>query len=242
VVVGAALLSLALYERAAAQCEFQVGPAVTASDGLEQDLFGASVALDGTTAVMGAPGDDHAGDASGSAYAFLRSAGVWAQQQKLIALDAAMLDGFGTEIGLSGNIVLVAAPGVDDPVAGEDAGAVYVFNRAGTVWTQTQKLTAPSPILYEEFGRSVAMDTATAIIGAPFNTLFREESGSVYVFIRVGAVWSELDNFGASDNFVHAQRGRMDLPAEAHHGGRDRRVRELRGPGCQPRGHRGESR
>jgi len=201
-IVGALFLTLVWSERAVAQCEFQVGPPVTAADGLEQDEFGASVAIDVDTAIMGAPGDDHAGDASGSAYVFIRSGAVWTQQAKLIALDADVGDRFGFDVANSGNIAFVGAPGDDFPIDVFDAGSVYVFNRAGTVWTQGQKLAKATPGLYEEFGRSVAMDTTTAFIGAPFNTLFREESGSVFVYIRSGLTWSLLDNFGASDNFI----------------------------------------
>lgn len=201
-IIGAWCLSLAWNEWAAGQCAFEVGPPVTASDGSEQDMFGACVALDGDTAVIGAPGDDHAGDASGSTYVFVRSGSSWTQQQKLVALDAETTDWFGSDVAVSGNIALVGAPGDDAPVDVFDAGAVYIFNRAGSVWTQGQKLAHSTPGLYEEFGRSVAMDTTTAFVGAPFNTLFREESGSVYVYIRSGLTWSLLDNFGASDNFI----------------------------------------
>ncbi|MEK6676753.1 MAG: hypothetical protein AABZ47_14005 [Planctomycetota bacterium] len=205
--IGVLMMNHACGGRAAAQCEFPIGPPVTGSDGLEQDLFGVSVALDGSTAVMGAPGDDHAGDASGSAYAFILSGGAWSQQQKLIASDAVADDFFGFDVALSGNIALVGAYGVDDAGVGADVGAVYVFNRSGAVWTQTQKLVHATPVLYEEFGHAVAMDTTTAMIGAPFNALFREEKGSVFVFIRVGATWSIHDNFDASDGFIDDRFG-----------------------------------
>ena len=43
---------------------------ITASDGVEDDLFGGSVAFSGAYAVVGACGDDVAGSNSGSAYIY----------------------------------------------------------------------------------------------------------------------------------------------------------------------------
>ena len=66
---------------------------LTASDGAASDYFGASVALSGDTALVGAyfgrcRGEWH----QGSAYVFVRSGGVWTEQQKLTASDGAAND------------------------------------------------------------------------------------------------------------------------------------------------------
>ena len=69
-----------------------------ASDGASADYFGWSVSVSGDTAVVGAYLDDvGANPDQGSAYVFVRSAGVWSQQQKLVASDGATGDYF--EIG-----------------------------------------------------------------------------------------------------------------------------------------------
>ena len=62
---------------------------LTASDGAYGDDFGSTVSIDGDTAVIGAYGD---GPWSGSAYVYVRSNGVWSEQQKLTASDGAEYD------------------------------------------------------------------------------------------------------------------------------------------------------
>ena len=100
------------------------------------DRFGNSVAISGETVVVGAVGDDGAaGDNQGSAYVFARSGGVWSEQQKLEASDAAANDSFGSSVAISGKTVVVGAP-FDDGSAGIDQGSAYVsgpvpFNFSG---------------------------------------------------------------------------------------------------------------
>ena len=85
--------------------------------------FGWSVALDGSTAVVGAPGKD---SKAGAAYVFVRSRGKWTQQAKLTASDAAAGGQFGWSVALDGSTAVVGAPGKDSK-----AGAAYVFVRSG---------------------------------------------------------------------------------------------------------------
>src|SRR5262249_35599196 len=76
---------------------------LTAGDAAEADSFGASVAIDGATAVIGAPNDDtDAGIDAGSAYVFVRSGTSWSQQAKLTGSSAQAGDIFGAAVGISG--------------------------------------------------------------------------------------------------------------------------------------------
>lgn len=87
--------------------------------------FGDSVALDADTMVVGRPERGSAGQGveagHGSAYVFVRSGSTWVQQAKLRANDGATSDLFGNSVALSGNTVLVGAPG-DDIGANSDQG------------------------------------------------------------------------------------------------------------------------
>ena len=98
-----------------------------ASDGAAEDYFGASVALSGTTALVGAVLDDDNGDASGSAYVFTKSDGVWSAQAKLVDRDNSEDDHFGASVALSGDTALIGAP--SDDLNSLSAGAVHVFGR-----------------------------------------------------------------------------------------------------------------
>ena len=175
---------------------------LTASDGAEEDHFGHSVAVNGDTAVIGALGDDDDGEASGSAYVFSRSAGgVWIEQQKLTASDAAVDDNFGFSVAVDGDTAVIGAYADD-----EGSGAAYVFSRsAGGVWSEQQKLTASDggDGESEQFGWSVAVDGDTAVIGAAWDYGDNDNGyffGSAYVFSRsAGGVWSEQQKLTASD-------------------------------------------
>src|SRR5688572_30750951 len=74
------------------------------ADGQPDDNFGASVAVFGDTAVVGAPLDDTAaGTDAGSAYVFLRTGTTWTEQQKLTAADAAAGDLLGSSVAIHGD-------------------------------------------------------------------------------------------------------------------------------------------
>ena len=81
---------------------------LTASDGAAGDNFGYSVAVSGDTAVIGAYGKN---SNQGAAYVFVRSGGVWSQQQELTASDGAACDDFGHSVSVSGDTAVIGAIG-----------------------------------------------------------------------------------------------------------------------------------
>ena len=91
------------------------------------DFFGGSVAISGTTAVVGAEGSN---SGTGAAYVFVRSGTTWSQQTELTASDGAAGDEFGASVAISGTTVVVGAFGKNSK-----AGAAYVFVRSGTTWS-----------------------------------------------------------------------------------------------------------
>ena len=184
------------------QCTWQELAKLTASDGAAVDQFGLSVALWGDTAVVGAPFGDPAGeDNAGSAYVFVRSgppgSEVWTEQAKLTASDAAATDVFGYSVAVTGDTAVVGAHQNDD--AGDSSGSAYVFVRSGGVWTQQAKLTAADAAEAEWFGYSVAVSGDTAVVGAYRDDHAGSTSGSAYVFIRSGSVWTQQAKLTASD-------------------------------------------
>lgn len=98
---------------------------LTAADGATGEAFGVAAALSGGTAVIGAPGDSDAGNASGAAFVFTVTGTVWIEQAKLVAPDAAAGDQFGIAVALDGATAVVGAH-LDD-VAGADSGSARVF-------------------------------------------------------------------------------------------------------------------
>ncbi|CCO20397.1 predicted protein [Bathycoccus prasinos] len=189
---------------------------LTASDGEENDHFGTSIAFDGNTALIGAHGDDDNYSDSGSVYVFTRTGtddSTWTETKKLTVSDDEEEDYwgdypsyFGRSIAFDGNTALIGATGIDHP--GDlkcYSAAVYVFTRTGTddsTWTETKKLTASDGACRDSFGRLIAFDGITALIGAIGVDDNGSDSGSVYVFTRTGtddSTWTETKKLTASD-------------------------------------------
>jgi hypothetical protein len=173
---------------------------LTATDPGREDALGSSVALAGDTALVGSPQHATSGlDGAGAAYLFARTGADWTRTGQLIAGDAGAWDAFGSSVALSGDTALVGSPG---HAAGgnDDAGAAYVFTRAGGSWSQQALLVASDAAALEDFGSSVAISGDTAVIGAPYHTASGQaEAGAVYVFVTTGAGWSQQAELIASD-------------------------------------------
>ncbi len=171
---------------------------LTASDGAGFDSFGFSVAISGSTIVVGATFDNIGGNLlQGSAYVFNRQGGSWVETQKLTASDGAANNLFGNSVAVSGATIVVSAP---------RANIAYVFDRHGGGWVETQKLTASDGAA--GFGASVAVGGATILVAAPFDDIGGNISqGSAFVFNRQGGNWVEMQKLTASDGAAHDDFG-----------------------------------
>ena len=171
---------------------------LVAADPAPEDNFGECLALDGDTAIIGAPFDDDAGINSGSAYVFVRSGGGWNQQAKLTAGDAAALDQFGTSVSIDGDTVLVGSIQADI-APWSNCGAAYVFVRSGGSWTQQEKLYARDGVHDDFFGTSVCVQGDRALIGMIGDDDGALLQGSAYIFERSGSSWIQEAKLVASD-------------------------------------------
>ncbi len=187
---------------------------LAASDGLSTDLFGHSAALALDRAVIGARGDQASGAGSryagrGGAYVFRNTSGTtWTQEAKLVGSDAAGGDLAGSCVSIDptdNDLVIVGAPGKDG--TGVDSGAAYLFRRAGTVWSQEAKLTASDAAADDQFGCSVAVSGDLVAVGAYLEDQGASNAGAVYVFRKIGAVWTQEAKLVASDAAVNDYYG-----------------------------------
>ena len=103
----------------------------TGSDTVPGDLFGGSVAISGTTIVVGAPW--HASQA-GRVYVFSEAGSSWHQVAELKGSDTTAHDNFGNSVAISGTTVVVGSP-----YASGD-GRAYIFNKTQTGWHQVKEL------------------------------------------------------------------------------------------------------
>jgi hypothetical protein len=190
---GIGLLWALATATAAGQCLDEVQK-LTASDAAQEDFFGSAVRIDADTLVVGAPFDEVGGFGNaGAAYVYVRSGSSWVEQAKLTASDASLSAQFGQSLDLQGDELLVGAY-FDDPFGA--GGAVYAFQRAGTVWSQTQKLIPTGSGFVSQFGRAIAVCGNWAVIGAPLSSGFGE--GSIYTYENVAGTWVQRQNIFAS--------------------------------------------
>lgn len=171
------------------------------------DNFGASVAISGDFAAVGAPLDDEQLGNEGAVYVFQRSAGnaaQWDFVKKILAADAQSADNFGASVALDGERLLVGANQSD--ASGDNSGAAYMFYRnhggAGQ-WGQVAKLLATTGAADDFFGASVDLDGDFAIVGANgVNGLF-QNIGAAYIFGRnqFGPdAWGQIEKIRAKQN------------------------------------------
>ena len=165
---------------------------LTSSDAAGLDNFGWSVAISGTTALIGAPYADIDGASDqGAAYVFTNIEGTWTETGKLVASDGTTMDNFGRAVAIEGATLLVGSvnASVDDHVGqGADSG----FELSGGVWSESQKLVASDGVEFDNFGQAVALSGTTALIGSPL-------AEKAYVFERDSTGWNEAATLAASD-------------------------------------------
>lgn len=195
-----------------APCELLACPTSGEGDG-----FGVSVAISGDTVVVGAPGEasaatgvggnenDDSAPGAGAAYVFERIDDVWQQTAYLKASNTDAGDRFGFAVAIAGDTIAIGAEREDSASAddqgddsAEDAGAVYVFERMGGVWEQTQYLKASNAEEGFLFGANLALSDSTLVVGSPGEgSVGGANSGAAYVFTLVEGAWTQTNFYKA---------------------------------------------
>ncbi len=158
------------------------------SDTVPGDEFGSSVAISGTTAIVGA--GDHA-DHAGRAYVFTKTSAGWKQAAELKGSDTAAGDYFGWSVAISGTTVVVGAYG-----HAKSAGRVYVFTKAPNTWKQVAELKCANSLAGDQFGSSVAISGPSMVVGA---TSRAAAAGRAYVFTEAANTWKQVAKLSGSD-------------------------------------------
>jgi len=157
-------------------------------------FFGNSVAIGGSTLVVGAPGESVKGMyGAGHAYTFNAITGDLIKT--LTSPNKIQSGRFGDSVAISRNTVVVGAP---DETVGDQwgAGRAYTFN--GVTGARLRTFTSSYPTEFVEFGISVAIGRGTVFVteatGGAVN------SGAVYTFTsRTGALVRVLSSPNAVD-------------------------------------------
>jgi hypothetical protein len=155
-------------------------------DGAEDDEFGKSVATDGTRLIVGAWGDN---GYRGSAYIFIKQAGEWHYEDKLMVGNQSGSEWFGAGVQIQGDRAVISAERADSA-----AGAVYVFERLAGKWTLQQRLVASNRIAGDAFGSHIALDGDRLLVGAAGDagyTSYSGYAGYACVFEKQDGQWVE---------------------------------------------------
>lgn len=107
------------------------------SDPVDFANFGLALDLEGTRAVVGSYVTFH-GVNEGSAYVFERSGETWSETARLSSVEPNTQSGFGSAVGLAGDVIVVGSSnsGASPPFS----GALEVFLRSGSTWAPQQRL------------------------------------------------------------------------------------------------------
>jgi len=197
--VGSARLEGAVYVFTRVGGSWVQSAELTARDGRPSDEFGFSVALSGSTAVVGAP--YHAVGSNieqGAAYVFVRRGSSWTQAGELTAADGGEYDNLGTAVAVDAGTVVVGSDG-HQVGANAEQGDAYVFTPDGTSWRQTAELRASDGNPEDFFGSAVAISGSTIVVGAPDHAAHGPgPEGAAYVFTGSGSAWTERARLAAA--------------------------------------------
>ncbi|MDX2089290.1 MAG: cadherin-like beta sandwich domain-containing protein [Kofleriaceae bacterium] len=198
---------------------------LTAAQGDSNDWFGQTIALSGDTIAVGAYGEDSSANAingdqsdesltaSGAAYVFRLVGTDWMQEAFIKPRNPRANGFFGRALSLSGDTLAVGsyvdasgATGIGGDVTDTSAdrsGAVFVYRRSGTTWSEEAYIKSSNSNAGDYFGMQLVIDGDRLAVSAPDesssasgvggdrtdNSL--DGSGAVYLFERAGGTWSE---------------------------------------------------
>ncbi|MES2772573.1 MAG: FG-GAP repeat protein [Bacteroidota bacterium] len=180
------------------------------------DRFGASVAISGDYAIVGANLDSEGAGLSlnGSATIFKKNTatGVWQSQGKLVNLNAATEDYFGSSVSISGDYAIVGSFGDSEGADLISNGSAAVFKRNTTtgIWEPQAKLVNHGGASTEYFGYSVSISGDYALVGSNWDDegAGLTNNGSATIFRRYGISWRQIQKFTDPISFSGEEFGK----------------------------------
>jgi hypothetical protein len=198
--------------------------------------FGSSVAISGNTVAIGASfeGSNAVGvngvptgisSQSGAVVVYVHEGGTWSQQAYVKASNADKSDRFGVSVDVFDDRLVVGSYLEDSNAKGvggaqgndlntSDSGAVYVFERIGTTWSQTAYIKSSNSDKGDLFGRVLALwgnrivvgatseDSAATGVDGDQNDNSALSAGAAYVFELNGASWTQTAYLKASNTEI----------------------------------------
>ncbi len=180
--------SVHVHARDPADGSWRIEATIVPSDGLPDDEFGFSVALDGDTLVVGVPGSDGTAPNAGGVQVYVRSGGSWIREARIDSPVAVPNVRFGSQVAVSGNTLVASMPG--SAAVGRDGRAIVYRRFAPSTWLlDATLLSMPQTTDRSSFAASVAVAGDRIVIGEPREDAPAPGAGAVHVFADVGGAW-----------------------------------------------------
>jgi hypothetical protein len=186
--------------------------------------FGRSVAMDGDYLAVGASGIE-------AVFIYQKNGSEWVESARIEPGNPQHGSAFGWSVSLSGDTLAVGAVYARASVGGSGAGAVYIFTRQRDAWIEQARLEAVDGSPYALFGRSLALDRDTLIVGArgTYERWAGRNTGAAYIFHRDGDRWTEqarltspdlnADSFFGSSVSIHGDHAAVGAPGKSSSNG-----------------------
>lgn len=181
--------------------DFPTFPLVTRLDPVQQERwtwYGGAMCIEDDLAVVGAPQVNPMEPDAGAAYVYRRVGELWFFESKLTPSSATPHARFGAALALRAGRLFIGAP--HDSTQVLESGAVFVFEFAGGVWSESARVFAQTPRERAHFGEALAAGFERVVVGAPGDFGAAERSGAVHVFDNLGGSWLPFDELTASDS------------------------------------------
>jgi hypothetical protein len=183
------------------------------------ERFGASVAMDGPWAAVGAPGDAADGANQSGDVSIFREDGLGAWSRVQVLTPPKLTDvGFGASVALVGDTLLVAC---EFSLGGAAInGAVYAYRRAANdTWELEAEFDDVAPAPLSLAYADLALEEGRAYIGAPrqpTGTFLQQRYGCVFVWERdPSGVWTHVDTVLPEDPDTSVRFGtRIELAGD----------------------------
>ncbi|MDF1837906.1 MAG: hypothetical protein P1V35_08560 [Planctomycetota bacterium] len=154
---------------------------LTASDGVIEDSFGTSVAIDGDHMLVGSPYHDATGTNKGAAYAFKKVGGVWTETQKILPPVGVNGSQFGARVALVNDVAVIGGPSLTVP--GGNGGGLVSFVRDGMGQYNDVQVIQPIGLdIADFFASSVDMVGDLLVTGTTNDDDGASNAGAVHVF------------------------------------------------------------
>ncbi len=129
---------------------------------------------------------------NGKIYYYQYSNGAWIKKQTIISDNISVSQHFGFSLAVSGNMLLVSAPG--NSTVSDNAGCVYVFNKLADQWHQTQIIYNPEALSDDFFGYNISASENYLIVGSPYNNVLvtSSHSGACFVYKKMNDVFLKV--------------------------------------------------